>query len=954
MSAAYLLLLVLFTAAASAQNAPSSGSAQNLPSSGSAQDLAAPLPLDPAIRTGTLPNGLTFFIRRNAQPEKRVLLRLAVKAGSIDEADDQRGLAHLVEHMAFNGSAHFKSGELVKYLESIGSRFGADVNAYTSFDETVYMLEVPTDREGLLTRGFEALGDFAGGATLEDREIDRERGVVIEEWRGRQGAGTRMQGVQMEGLFGESRYVDRIPIGLPELLKTVPAQRVRDFYRDFYRPDRMAVIVVGDLDPAGAEALIRTHFGTLPARPSAPRTVYPVPAHADTRHVVVSDPEAQASSISIVHKRPIEKLRTAGDYRRSMMLGLVHDMVGSRFAEIARRPDAPFLRASTGGETLGRDVESFTVSARVNDGSIEKGLAALSEEIARIRQFGFGEAELDRAKRDTVATYERAYNERDKAQSGGHASELLRHFLSEEAVPGIDAELQLMRRFLPAMTLAEVGAIAREFLGETNRVILASSPEKAGLAAVTEAGLAEALRAGSTATVTAWKDETAGRELMAKTPAPGSVRSRREIPELGVTVLTLSNGVEVWLKPTDFRNDQVQFLGYARGGASLASPAEFLNASLSTALVGLSGVGGFTPIDMGKVLAGRIAGASPFMANYTHGISGGSTPKDLEVALQQAYLYFTAPNRDAQAFDLMKTRMAANLANQAQSPGSVFGERLRSVATMDHYSVRPMHTEDLDRISADRMRAFYADRFRNAADFTFFFVGAFTVDQVTPLLNTYLASLPSTGKSESKGRDMDVHFPKMILRETVRKGQEPRSQTAVMFFSDTGLDELDTHRLRAGARILQVRLRDVLREELGGTYSVGVVYSDTSPQPGYGTTTVQFGSSPENAERLTNAVMAEVEKLRSDGPTASEVQVVTETEKRQLETSLRQNGYWLNSLQAMHLLERDPKRILTRIERAESLTPDNVHAVVRKYFPQDRYAVVTLMPETAGKPIAAR
>ena len=954
MSAAYLLLLVLFTAAARAQDFTGAVIAQRLPASESAQDLAAPLPLDPAVRTGTLPNGLTLFIRRNAQPEHRVLLRLAVKAGSIDEADDQRGLAHLLEHMAFNGSAHFKSGELVKYFESIGSRFGADVNAYTSFDETVYMLEVPTDREGLLMRGFEALSDFGGGATLDDSEIDRERGVVIEEWRGRQGAGTRMQGVQMEGLFGESRYVDRIPIGLPELLKTVPAQRVRDFYRDFYRPDRMAVIVVGDIDPAGVEALIRTHFGPLPARPPAPRPVYPVPAHEGTRYVVVSDPEAQGSSVSLVHKRPLETLRTAGDYRRSMMLGLVHDMVGSRFAEIARRPGAPFLRASTGGETLGRDVESFTVSARVNDGSIEKGLAALSEEIARIRQFGFGEAELDRAKRDIVATYERAYNERDKAQSGGHASELLRHFLSDEAVPGIDAELQLMRRFLPAITLAEVGAIAREFLGETNRVVLASSPEKAGLAAVTEAGLAEALRAGSTSHVTAWKDETAGRELMVKTPAPGSVRGRREIPELGVTVLTLSNGVEVWLKPTDFRNDQVQFLGYARGGASLASPAEFLNASLSPALIGLSGIGGFTPIDLGKVLAGRIASASPFMANYTHGMSGGSTPKDLEVALQLVYLFFTAPNHDPQAFDLMKTRMAANLANQAQNPGSVFGERIRSVATMDHYSVRPMHTEDLDRINADRMHAFYAERFRNAADFTFFFVGAFTVDQVTPLLTTYLASLPSTGKSESKGRDMDLHFPAMVLRETVRKGQEPRSQTAIMFFSDTGLDELDTHRLRAGTSILQVRLRDVLREELGGTYSVGVVYSDTSPQPGYGTTTVQFGSSPENADRLTSVVMAEVEKLRRDGPTENEVQVVRETEKRELETSLRQNGYWLNSLQAMHLLERDPKRILTRIERAESLTPGNVHSVVRKYFPQDRYAVVTLMPETVGKPIAAR
>ena len=383
MSAAYLLLLVLFTAAASAQDLPAAASAQGGQSGASSpQDLSSPLPLDPAVRTGTLPNGLTFFIRRNGQPEKRVLLRLAVKAGSIDEADDQRGLAHLLEHMAFNGSTHFKSGELVKYLESIGSRFGADVNAYTSFDETVYMLEVPTDRDGLLTRGFEALSDFAGGASLDDSEIDRERGVVIEEWRGGQGAGTRMQGAQMEGLFGESRYVDRLPIGLPELLKSVPAQRVRDFYRDFYRPDRMAVIVVGDIDPSNIEALIRTHFGSLPARPPVPRLEYPVPAHQDTRYVVVSDPEAQASSISIVHKRPLETLRTAGDYRRSMMLGLVHDMVGSRFAEIARRPDAPFLRASTGGETLGRDVESFTVSARVNDGAIEKGLTALSEEIA--------------------------------------------------------------------------------------------------------------------------------------------------------------------------------------------------------------------------------------------------------------------------------------------------------------------------------------------------------------------------------------------------------------------------------------------------------------------------------------------------------------------------------------------------------------------------------------------
>jgi zinc protease len=354
-------------------------------------------------------------------------------------------------------------------------------------------------------------------------------------------------------------------------------------------------------------------------------------------------------------------------------------------------------------------------------------------------------------------------------------------------------------------------------------------------------------------------------------------------------------------------------------------------------------------------MAGHLASAAPYMSNYTHGISGGATPRDLETALQLVYLHFTAPNDDPTAFDLMKSRMAASLANQTESPGAVFGERVRSMATMDHYSTRSMHTEDLGRISAARMRGYYAARFKNAADFTFFFVGAFTVEQVTPLLTTYLASLPSTGKAESQGRDMDLRFPAMVLRETVRKGQEPRSQTAIMFFSNTGLDELETHRLRAATSILQTRLRDVLREELGGTYSVSVGYSDTSPQAGYGTTTVQFGSSPENADRLARVVMEELEKLRQEGPTDTDVQVVKETEKRELETSVRQNGYWLNSLQTMHLLERDPRRILQRVERAESLTKDNIHAAVRKYFPQDRYTVVTLMPEAeVAKPIAAR
>ena len=919
-----------------------------------AQD-TAPLALDPAVRTGRLPNGLTYFIRRNVEPANRAALRLAVKAGSIDEADDQRGLAHLLEHMAFNGSTHFKSGELVDYLESLGSRFGPDVNAYTSFDETVYMLEVPTDRDDVVRRGMEALSDFAGGIALETSEIDRERGVVIEEWRGRQGAGSRMQDVEMRAVFGDSRYTERLPIGLPETLKTFAPERLRDFYRDFYRADRMAVVAVGDFDPARIEALIRENFGGLATRPPAARPVHSVPPNTGTRYAVSSDPEAQSSSVTLMYKQPLRPARSAADYRTSLVRSYMHTMMNSRFAEIARRPDAPFLRASSGDGTLGRDVETFAVSARVNDGSIEPGLDAIAQELGRVREHGFGEAELERAKKDLFASYERAFNERDKQQTGGLASELVRHFLTDEPVPGIAIELDLVRRFSPAITASEISTVARGLLTEDNRIVLASFPVKEGIRASTEASLRGALTNGLTAKVEPWRDDMAGRALLAVAPTAGSVRARREIPALGVTVLTLSNGVEVWLKPTDFRNDQISFMAYSRGGTSLASPAEYLDASFSTSLVDISGVGGFNPVDLDKLLAGRIANASAFMSTYTHGVSGGSTPKDLETALQLAYLQFTAPNRDPQAFDLMTRRLQASLANQGQSPGSVFGEHVRRVNTMDHYSARPMRSEDVQRLNAERMMSYYTARFRNVADFTFFFVGAFTEAQITPLLTTYVASLPSTGKPDAQVRDVGLTFPATVQRDSVMKGQEPRSQTAITFFSDTGMDEIETHRLRSATSVLQMRLRDVLREELGGTYSVGVGYSDTAPQPGFGTTTVQFGSSPENAAKLTTVVMEELDKLRREGPTDSEVQIVKETEKRELETSLKQNGYWLNSLQAQHLLGRDPLRILQRTERAESLSKDNIHAAFRTYFPPDRHTVITLMPETATiKPVAIR
>lgn len=910
-----------------------------------APDSGPALPLDPAVRTGTLPNGLTFFIRRNLRPEKRAVLRLVVKAGSIDEAEDQRGLAHMLEHMAFNGSTHFKPGELVTYLESIGARFGPHVNAYTSYDETVYMLDVPTEREGVLTRGVEALSDFAGGIALDAAEIDRERGVVIEEWRGRLGAGTRMQQPQTEALYGASKYTDRLPIGTPEILRAFPAQRLRDFYRDHYRPGRMAVVAVGDIDPEGMARLVRTLFGPFPGGPATPHVVSPIPPHQETRFVTVSDPEAQGSSVSVVHKRPLDPFRTATDYRRTLVRGLVNQMLNDRFSELARAPEAPFLRASAGDESIGRDTDATSVSARVNDGAIEKGLVALEQEILRVRQFGFGAAELDRARRDTLASYERAFNERSTTESDDYASELVRHVLTDEPAPGIEQELNIVRQYLPQITAAEVLAAAREMLREDNRVVLASSPQKAGVQPVTQAALETALRAGATATVTPWRDQTAGRALMASTPTPGSVRARREIPELGVTVLTLSNGAEVWLKPTDFRNDQVIFTSYARGGTSLAAPADYQDASLSTSLVGIAGVGGLTPVDLGKLLSGKIASASAYMSSSTHGVSGSATPKDLETALQLMYLQFTAPNWDADAFQLMRRRLEASLANAEQNPGTLFGERIRAITTSDHYTSRSLKLADVAALDRQKMQAYYTARFANAADFTFFFVGTFKVDEVVPLLSKYVASLPSTGRATGAFKEAGLVFPAATVRETVRKGQEPRSQTVISFFADTKLDELQAHRTRAATQVLQIRLREILREQLGGTYSVGVGYSDIAPQAGYGTVSVQFGSSPENAEPLTRAVLGEIERLKREGPSEADVTVVKETEKNDLQTSLKENGFWLGSLQTAHLLRRDPLRINQRLERASSLSRDNIHAALEAYLKTDRYVVVTLMPE---------
>jgi zinc protease len=904
------------------------------------------LPIDTAVKTGRLPNGIRYYVRQNGRPEKRVSMRLAVDAGSIQEEDNQRGLAHLIEHMAFNGSENFKPGELVSFLESIGARFGPHVNASTSFDETIYMLDVPADRPGYVDKGLLILHDFAAGVSFIPEEVEKERGVVLEEWRGRLGANSRLTDKQLPVIFQGSRYADRLPIGLPEILRSAPRERLLAFYQKWYRPDRMAVVVVGDIAPDEAERLIQQRFSGIPAASgAAAATERSVPSHRETLFSMATDPEAQGWTVSIDFKRPAEEDETVRGYRKSLVEQLVSEMLNIRFREIARRPNAPFLAAQAGSDGIGRALELFELSAVVPEGQLAPGLETLLIEARRMQQFGFSADELDRARRSVLAQYERLFKERSTAESPGYANEYVRNFLQHEPAPGIEFEYKIAATYLPSVTTDEVTALARTLITDDNRVVLAVAPEKKDAPAPTVDMLKTAMARAGAAPVERWADATAGRELVEKPPAPGKVMGRRTIPEIGATVLTLSNGVEVWLKPTDFKNDQVLFSAYALGGMSQAREADYKSASLATAMVGVGGLGGLSPVDLSKMLSGKIALASPNVSEYTHGVSGSSTPKDLETALQLNYLTFTAPNLTPETLELLKRRLAGTLENRAQNPRAVFGEKVEMVNSSNHYSSVALKAADVPALNLEAMRAFYRARFSNAADFTYFFVGAFSVDEVTPMIERWLGSLPSTGKRTSSFRDMGIRFPASVVNDSVSKGKEPASQTVLSFFADPGLDELEMHRIRAAASVLGIRLREILREELGGTYGVSVAFDSPLPYKGYGAMIIQFGSAPENIDKLVKATFAEVERLKAQGPSVDDVNKVKELERRDLETNGKQNAYWLGSLQTVHMLGWDPTGILRRSDRTEKLSPEVLLPIFKKYFPTDRYTLVTLKPE---------
>jgi zinc protease len=911
------------------------------------QALQDTIPFDPAVKSGTLPNGLKYYVRKNDRPANRVSLRLAVKAGSLDEADDQQGLAHMLEHMAFNGSAHFKPGDLVSYFESTGARLGPHVNAYTSFEETVYMLDLPSDKPEIVEKGFTAFADFAGGMTLDPKEIDKERGVVIEEWRGGLGAQSRIRDKEIPVLFYHSRFADRLPIGKPDILRTFPPARLRAFYDTYYRPERMAVVAVGDLDAQKLVDDITSAFAGVKDRaPEPPPRQADVPMHKETLVSVVTDPEVTQSSVAVLHKEPKPSEDTVADYRRDLVQRLFEQMLNERFDEISRQPDAKFLGAGVGGEGLSSTVEAEALSARVQNGRIGEGLASIALEARRARQFGFSAAELDRAKKWMLAGYDRAYQERDKTESGSFAQEYLSYFLEGEPSPGIAYEYKLVQQLLPGITAEEVAAASKSLLADDSRVVIATSPQKADIKVPTDEELKQTLTGVESTAVMPWSETTTTRALLEHVPEAAAITSTKKVDEVGLTIVRFANGVEAWLKPTDFKNDQVLFSFQAKGGVSLAPESDFFEASFAPAYIGISGAEGLKALDVQKLLAGKIANASPFASLSTHGFNGSAAPAQLETALQLLYARFTAPGDDPEAFELLKRQLTAAVTNRLDNPEVVFSDKVDQINSSDNYTTRPLTADRVATLDRAKMVKFYHDRFSNAADFTFFMVGAFKVDEALPLLQRYVGSLPSTGKATSTFRDVGLKFPAQPQRATVEKGKEPKSETVINFAADPPAnDPMEQERISAATDILEVSLRDILREELGQTYTVSVDAVQYAPQPpGGGYVEISFGAAPENIEKMTARVMQEVERLKREGPTEAQLNTAKETARRNYETALKTNAYWLGRFQAVDMWGQDPPMIAKRVDRINALTTASVKEAFNKYFPATRDTVITLMP----------
>lgn len=914
-----------------------------------AQNLKTKLPNDPNVVTGKLSNGLTYYIRTNHKPEKKVELRLAVKAGSILENEDQRGLAHFMEHMNFNGTKNFPKNDLVSYLQSIGVQFGADLNAYTAFDQTVYILPVPLDKPDNLEKGFQIIEDWAHNALLTDKDIDEERGVVLEESRLGKGAEDRMLKKYFPKMAEGSLYAERLPIGKDEIIKHSTYDKVRNFYHDWYRPDLQAVIVVGDIDAKTAKAMLEKHFGGL-KNPAGERTrkYVDVNPRKAPEAMVVTDKEATNSVMILMF--PYQKKHdvvTLGDYRNNLVQELAQAMLNRRLNELAQSSNPPFPFAGVGMDGLIHGYEAFQCFALISNNGTEKAINAVTGELEKAKKFGFTGSELELAKKEMLSNMEKLYNERTTTESKNYVEEYIRAFLDKEDFPGVSNEYSYYKTLLPRISLGDVESIVKKWMASDNTFTLITAPDKSDVKLPTQEELLAMTKKGFSQDIAKTEEKAVATSFMTTKPTAGKVVSQVKEDGLDATTYTLSNGVKVTIRPTDFKSDEILMAGIKKGGTNNYGLEDRSNVHFAADVVDAMGVGGFTPNDLEKMLADKQVKVSVDISDINHSLDASSNVKDFESMLQLAYLYMTQPRKDESLFNAFKDKQMTMMQFMSSNPRAAFSDT--TVKTL--YNNNPLarmvipKQADFDKINLDRVLDIYKKEFGSADGYHFFIVGNVNPETAIPLIETYLGSLPVSNKSP-KVVDNGVRPVTGVHNMKVNKGKEKQSLILAIYSGEIKYSEDLALKAQALAEVLNIKVIEDLREKMGAIYGGGF-NANVSKEP-YERYSLQLAlpCGPENVEKLIAAANDEIKTLKEKGPEAKDLDKVKSQWHEKHLTDMKENKYWRDKLEGVIFWGKDKDRMLQYETYIQKLTPADIQATANQLFDGKNEFVSVLYPES--------
>lgn len=913
----------------------------------SAQYLNKPLPFDSSVTTGTLTNGLRYYIKPNSKPEKKIELRLAINAGSILENDNQQGLAHFMEHMNFNGTAHYPKNELVDFLQSIGVQFGADLNAYTSFDETVYILPIPTDKPDNIGKGFEVLSDWAQKALITDKDVNDERKVVLEESRLGKGADDRMMKFYLPKLMAGSHYAERLPIGKEDILKNCDPEVIRSFYKDWYRPNLMAVAVVGDITVEQAKDLIEKYFsGLTNPQNERIRTTYEVPAFKKKEAMVLTDKEATNQEFSLVYS---SKKTTADvtlqDYRTTIVKNLFVQVLNNRLRDLTQIATPPFLYsyASVGG--WARGFESFQLNA-VASGDMKTTVDAAIGELVKAQKFGFNNTELEVVKKGTLSWIERLYNERNTTESGNIIEEYLRNFLTQEPMSGIQKDYQYYNDFLPTITLQEVNDMAKIWLDDNKTYFaLSLGPENSATKKLSNKNLLKMVNDAFKQEVTNKTEKILAASLLSTEPIAGKIITTEKDSSLDATTYTLSNGVKVTMKSTTFKSDEIVFSGQKKGGTGQFSADDKLNAMYMGSIIASMGYGQFTPVDLKNFLSGKNIAVSTNASSTKDIIQGSSSIKDLETMLQLNFLKLTSARKDLELFKGFISKQISALQNMKSNPQMAFFDTLnKSMYNNSPFAPISIPSEaNLNSINPDRVMEMYNTEFANADGFHFYFVGNIDESTFKPLIEKYLASLPTKGTTPNyKDNGLRPRGGKNELK--IYLGSEPKSIIVEEFYGEIPYSEGAS--LKAGllADILNIKIIEELREKIGGIYSGGM-YANVNNEPYHNFSFVLYlPCGPESVDTLMHAAMDEITRIKNEGPLSKDLEKVKLAKVEAYREAMKTNAFWNKYLAEIKSNGADKKRFLGYESILNAVTPEQIKDISNQMLSGENSLRAVLYP----------